>query len=90
MFHAITLAKIGKDQQARVEANKALELSPDDSIMMYNTACFYSRLGDKELALKMFKNSVNTGYENYEWLKHDPDLDNIRNEPGYIEIMKGK
>jgi adenylate cyclase len=90
MYYAVTLTLKGKDQQARDEAAKALELSPDDPVMMFNAACFYARLGEKELALKMIKNAVSTGFELYEWLRRDPDLDNIRNEQGFIEIMKGK
>jgi adenylate cyclase len=90
LFYAITLARIGKDQQAKAEAAKALELSPDDPIMIYNAACFYSRSGEKELAVKTFKKAVQMGFENYEWIRYDLDLDNIRSETGYIEIMKGK
>ncbi len=90
MFYAITLARTGKDQQARVQAAKALELSPDDPVMMYNAACFYSRLGEKGLALEMFKKAVGMGFESYEWIRVDPDLDNIRDEPEYIEIIKEK
>ena len=26
----------------------------------------------------------------YEWIKRDPDFESIRNEPGYLELMKGK
>jgi hypothetical protein len=38
----------------------------------------------------MLKDAVTNGYENYEWIKRDPDFESIRNEPGYIELMKGK
>jgi TolB-like protein/class 3 adenylate cyclase/Tfp pilus assembly protein PilF len=90
MYHAVTLTLNGKDQQARDEAAKALELSPDDPVMMFNAACFYARLGEKELALKMVINAVSIGFEQYEWLRRDPDLDSIRNEPEFVEILKGK
>ena len=30
------------------------------------------------------------GYVNFEWIKLDTDFDNIRNEPGYIDLMKDK
>jgi adenylate cyclase len=90
MYYATILMLKGKDQQAREEAAKALDLSPDDPVMLFNAACFYARLGEKEIALKMVKNAVTIGFEQYEWLRRDPDLDNIRNEPEFIEIMKGK
>jgi adenylate cyclase len=84
------LAQVGKEQEAKLEAAKALELNPDDPVIMYNAACCYARLGESKLSVKMFRNAVSSGFEHYEWCKRDPDLNNIRNEPGYIEMMKGK
>ena len=90
MFFAIDLAMEGKTKEAKAEAAKALELDPTDPLMQYNASCFYARVGEKHLALESLKNSVATGYEYYEWIKRDSDLDSIRNEPEYIELMKGK
>jgi hypothetical protein len=58
--------------------------------MLYNATCFYARLGEKQLALASFKNAVAAGYANYEWAQRDPDLNTLRNEPEYLELMKGK
>ncbi|HEY4711539.1 MAG TPA: protein kinase [Dehalococcoidia bacterium] len=90
MYCAITLFQAGKPEDAKTTAAKAIELNPDDPLMLYNAACFYARLGEKRLAVESLKNSVAAGHEDYEWFKRDPDLDNIRNEPEYIELMKGK
>ncbi|MCZ6776605.1 MAG: tetratricopeptide repeat protein, partial [Ignavibacteria bacterium] len=90
MFFAIALTQVGRIEEAKVEGAKAIELSPGDSLMMYNAACFYSRLGEKGLALASLKNALSLGYGFYEWIKRDPDLESIREEPEYIELMKGK
>lgn len=90
MFYATHLIQTGDSEKGKVEAAKAIELSPGDPVMMYNAACFYAMLGEKRLALDSLKNSIAAGNENYEWMKRDPDLENIRNEPGYIELTKGK
>ena len=90
MFFAIDLAMEGKTKEAKAEAAKALELDPTDPLMQYNASCFYAQVGEKHLALESLKNSIATGYEYYEWIKRDSDLDSIRNEPEYIELMKGK
>jgi len=90
MFHAIFLATLGKKNEAKIEATKALDLDAADPLMQYNAACFYARIGEKRLAIKSLKIAVNTGYEYYEWIKRDPDLDSIRNETEYIELMRGK
>lgn len=89
-YFAIELVNVGRLEEAKAEAAKAIELSPGDPLMMYNSACFYSRLGEKQMAVETLKKSIAAGLEDYDWIKTDPDFDNIRNEPGYIELMKGK
>jgi serine/threonine protein kinase/Flp pilus assembly protein TadD len=90
MFYGANLAQSGRNEEGKVEAAKAIELSPGDPVMMYNAACFYALMGEKHLAIDSLKNSIAAGNENYEWLKRDPDLDSIRNEPEYLELIKGK
>ena len=90
MFYALALTHAERFEEAKIEAAKALELSPDDPLMMYNAACFYARLGDKRLALETLKNAVTSGFEHYEWIKRDPDVESLRTESAYIELMKGK
>ncbi|HLX12781.1 MAG TPA: protein kinase [Bacteroidota bacterium] len=90
IFYSSVLAQTGRTAEAKAEAAKAMQLSPDDPVMLYNIACFYARLGDKRTAVETLKKAVGSGYENYEWIKRDPDYESIRNEPGYVELMKGK
>ena len=84
------LAKLEKIDEAREAGRKAYELSPNDVLMLYNLACLFSQLEEKETALDYLKKAIEAGYQNFEWLKRDSDFDNIRNEPGYIELIKGK
>jgi len=90
IFFATTLVRLGRIDEAKIKAARAIELSPSDPLMFYNVACFYANVGDKTLALKSLKNALTSGYGFYEWIKRDPDLDSIRNEPEYVELMKGK
>jgi serine/threonine protein kinase/tetratricopeptide (TPR) repeat protein len=90
MYHAIALVQAGKEDEAKVEASRAVELSPSDPLMMYNAACFYARMGETGTALSALRDAIAAGYAAFEWMKRDPDLESIRNEPEYIELMKGK
>lgn len=90
MYFAVDLAQVGRKEEAKVKAMRALELSPDDPLMLYNATCFYAQMGEKRLAIDALKNAIASGYANFEWLMRDTDLDSIRNEPEYIELVKGK
>jgi serine/threonine protein kinase/tetratricopeptide (TPR) repeat protein len=90
IFYATKLAEDGKTEEAKKEGERALELSPNDTLMLYNVACLHSRLGEKDKSIEFLTRAFEIGYTNYDWLKRDPDLDSIRNEPAYIELMKGK
>jgi serine/threonine protein kinase/tetratricopeptide (TPR) repeat protein len=90
MAFAVALALVGRAEEAKQEGMQALELSAGDPIMMYYGACLYARLQEKQLAIEWLRSTIAAGYENYEWIKRDPDFESIRGEPGYIDLMKGK
>jgi TolB-like protein len=90
IFFAATLAKVGRKAEAIREGATALELSPGDPMMLYNGACLYTRLGENEKALASLERAVALGYENFRWMQHDPDLDQLRNDPRFIELTKGR
>jgi serine/threonine protein kinase/Flp pilus assembly protein TadD len=90
IFYATILISRGELEAAKNETKMALELSPNDNVMMYNAVCKYAKIGDKALAIETLKKIIASGFEHYAWIKRDPDLANIRNEPEYIELMKGK
>ncbi|MGA8265734.1 MAG: protein kinase [Ignavibacteriaceae bacterium] len=90
MFYAQVLVLNEKIDQAKKETSTALELSPNDSILLYNAACVYSVIDEKELAIKTLQNAVAGGFEHYDWIKRDPDLENIRKETEFNELIKGK
>jgi serine/threonine protein kinase/tetratricopeptide (TPR) repeat protein len=90
MAYAISLAIAGRIEEAKTEGEKALDLSPDDPIMMYYGACLYTRFKENKYAVELLAKAIKNGYQNYEWIKRDPDFDGIRNESSYIELMKDK
>jgi tetratricopeptide (TPR) repeat protein len=89
MYYAITLAERGRKDEAIREGTAALELSPGDPMMLYNCACLYSRLGETARAVDTLRQAMHGGYENFGWMKHDPDLDALREDPAFLELMQG-
>ena len=88
MFYAIALAELGRKDQAIAEGAAAVELSPNDSVMLYNGACLYARLGEKQKAISTLGEAINAGVINFSWMAHDPDLDTLRGEPDFVALFQ--
>lgn len=51
--------------------------------LLYNKACYYSKLGDQDKAKTYLISAIEFGYGNLKNLQKDPDLDNLRNVNEY-------
>ena len=64
-----------------------LDVTPDDPVAAYNLACAYSLMGARKDAVKYLKVAVNSGFKDWASMDKDTDLNNIRKEPGYQEVL---
>jgi len=71
-------------QEIVKNVNKDDELLPST---YYNIACIYSLMKQKEPALENLDKSVQSGYDNNEWMDRDTDLDFLREMPEYKAIV---
>ena len=53
------------------------KLRPYDSAILYNLACSYSLLGKIDNSFETMKLALSCGYDDFEFLKEDKDLDNL-------------
>jgi tetratricopeptide (TPR) repeat protein len=67
-----------------------LNYAPDDAETHYNIACMYSRLDRVDEAIEWLQKAIDKGYSNWESIKRDGDLDNIRGSLAYKELIQGK
>ncbi len=85
---AFALLRLGEREEAERWMDVSAKKAPMDSIIQYNAACFYSLEGMTEKALDCLENClVKVGNINREWLDHDSDLDNIRDDPRFQELI---
>lgn len=88
-FYAFTLKRLGRLEEAKNEMHKGIEQNPNDPIIIYNAACFYAIIGEKTMALETLKRAIDVGFKNYEYLKHDPDLNCLQHEKEFVALMEG-
>jgi len=77
------------DEAIKVLA-KILKAYPHDSTALYNTACAYALKGERDKAVEFLKRSVEEGFSDFDHIARDPDLDSIRDHPGYKDLMAKK
>jgi len=89
MFYAVTLAESGRKDDAIREGSNALEISPDDPMMLYNCACLHARLGEAPRALDLLRQAIARGHLNFGWMRNDPDMATLRDNPEFISLTSG-
>jgi adenylate cyclase len=90
MLYAVTLAEVGRKDEAISEGAAALELAPGDSLMLYNGACLYAQLGEKQKAIATLRDAIAAGVTNFQWMMNDPDLYSLHDDPEFIALAKDR
>jgi len=85
-YLALYEAKSGEPEKAQEPISQALALAPKDVNVQSMAAEVYAVTGDQQKALDCLKSAVQGGYPRFE-LEHNPELDGLRNDPRYREIM---
>ena len=75
-------------QEAEDICKKAIELEPDYAPAYYNLACVYALRNESSAAIQCLKNAIEKGFGDRDLLLKDKELDNIRDEPGFVELME--
>jgi tetratricopeptide (TPR) repeat protein len=74
--------------QGRCWADRALDMSPDDPMLLYNVGCIYSMLGVADRAIECLERAVKRGLTQKGWYQHDSNLDPLRDHPRFVELLR--
>lgn len=66
---------------------RLVRLQPENSTAHYNLACSLALKKRNPEALRSLAKSVELGYVDYEWMHQDPDLEGLRENPGYKKLL---
>jgi serine/threonine protein kinase/Flp pilus assembly protein TadD len=85
---AAELAGMGEEvEETERHLQMAVALRPNDTNVLYNAACTYGIMKKKQEALDTLKKAIECGYGNLEWIKQDPDLLLLRDEPEFKKLV---
>jgi tetratricopeptide (TPR) repeat protein len=86
-FCALASARLGDKKRAREEIVYALRLDPERADIAYMAAAAYALSGDTNQALDWLDTAVERGHGDLWWAEVDPDLDGLRNTPGFKTVI---
>jgi tetratricopeptide (TPR) repeat protein len=67
---------------------RLVQLRPNDPLAHYNLACSYALLKRPEQALKTLRRAVELGYRDFRYMREDHDLDSIRHDPRFRQLLR--
>ena len=74
--------------KAESSLKRAVELNPRDPFALYNLTVLYSLTNKLDLALDTLDDALENGFNDINALRNDPDLKNVRREPGFTQILE--
>ena len=67
---------------------RLIQLRSQDPIAWYNLACSYSLLKRVDESIEALRRSFELGYSDFNHLRRDPDLANVRPSPKYRQLLE--
>jgi len=64
------------------------DLLPTDGVVRYNLACSLASSGLRDEALEALRRALETGYDDFEYMEQDSDLDSLRQDPAYRALLR--
>lgn len=87
----LKLYKEKKYEEALEKFESVLGSKPEldeASVASYNVACCYSKLNQLKAGISALEDALKAGYEDFNRIRTDPDLTNLRTSPEFDPLMK--
>jgi tetratricopeptide (TPR) repeat protein len=79
--------KTGKFEEGLEIDRRLSQLLPNDDLVWYNLGCSLSLTNHADEAFEALTRSVELGYADYDWMKTDPDLNNLHSDPRFESLL---
>lgn len=86
--HGNNLSLKGRYGEGLQVDKRLIFLRPQDALAHYNLACSYALLKKADPALKALRKAIELGYRDFRYLREDRDLDAIRQDPRFRQLLR--
>jgi serine/threonine protein kinase/Tfp pilus assembly protein PilF len=76
----------GRHDEAKREIDMAMILRPDDTMILYNSACTFCGMNKLDEALIAIKRAWEAGFKDPVWTRQDPDLQLLHGNPEFERL----
>ena len=81
-------ARFGGRQEASATLRRVLELEPNDGLAVYNCACAYALLGEKDWSLILLRRAFDSGFRTVaHWARADSAFDTMRGDDEFQKLL---
>jgi tetratricopeptide (TPR) repeat protein len=80
--------RIGRIDQAIEDLQKAEEVAPDEAVVPYNLACYWSLVGNKDQALNHLSRAIAMDPNFRDLINNEPDFDPLRSDPEFRALTE--
>lgn len=84
----VAYTQIGKLNLALDALERAEARNSNDPFILYNIAAVHSLRDDTDLSLEYLDQALASGFDNFDALRFDRDLDNVRGEPEFRTVLE--
>lgn len=85
---AANLTTKGRLKDGLAVDQQLVAVRPTDPTAHYNLACRYALLKEADQAIGSLRKAVELGYRDFGFIEQDHDLDSIRKDPRFRQLMK--
>src|SRR4051794_26802401 len=67
---------------------RLVRLRPNDALAHYNLACSFALLKRPDQSIKTLRRAIELGYRDFRYMREDHDLDSVRHDPRFRQLMR--
>jgi Flp pilus assembly protein TadD len=67
---------------------KLVKLLPTSATAHYNLACSLALSKRQSDAIRSLHQAIDLGYQDFDWMSQDPDLDVLKQHPGFLDLLE--
>lgn len=86
--HGNNLTTKGRYAEGLEIDKRLVTLRPNDPLIHYNLACSLALMKKADLSIKTLRRAVELGYRDFRYMREDRDLDSIRRDPRFRQLLR--